>query len=165
MAELRRRPPPDPDDPLAENILLGKEVRERMITDDSYAKLGRYEVQLRRGLYQAVRELRMLRTQYVRDFGESPRRPAARDERAVVTGDAGIPNDLSFASDKDREKVAKVKQVVKAKKQPPPDGGDDGAPRKPHGPLRGRGGRIVPSHVEGATSEMCLPDGSVARIA
>ncbi len=56
---------PDPDDPLCDRIRLGEEVRKRLIADDAYAKLGRYEVRLRRGLFQAVRELRLLRGQFL----------------------------------------------------------------------------------------------------
>ncbi len=68
---------PQPFDPLKKEALLGDQIRVRMLEDDGYAKLGRYEVQLRRGLYQAVRELRMLRAQWAKDSNQSlTRRPA-----------------------------------------------------------------------------------------
>ncbi len=176
MAEFVRTGRPDPDDPLDEKVLLGEQVRERMIKDDGYAKLGRYEVQLRRGLYQAVRELRMLRTQYAKDLGESLRRrpAAASDERPAATSEAEAPNDKSFGSDKapektvanakDREKPSEKASKKASKKTPAPDKDRDKAAKPAHQPRRGRAGRIVQSRADGATSEMCLPDGSVVRI-
>jgi hypothetical protein len=186
LAPVLAGTPPDPNDPLRKKVLLGEQVRERLIKDDGYAKLGRYEVQLRRGLYQAVRELRMLRTQYARDFPQSPRRTAGGgDQQPAATADAPAPNDTSFATDKaagppvarvkprqkadkakkvkKAEAAAKVEAVAAAKKvegssKPSPE------PRKGLGPRCGRRGQIVPSRHEGVTSEMILPDGSVVRI-
>ena len=174
FAEMLAGTPPDPHDPLLKKVLLGEQVRERLIKDDAYAKLGRYEVQLRRGLNQAVRELRMLRAQYHRQLSQSPRRTAGvGDQPPAATANAPAPNDTSFATDKvagtpvapvkPRQKADKAKKTKKVKKvakveAPSPE------PRKGLGPRCGRDGRIVPSRHEGATSEMVLPDGSVVRI-
>ena len=172
---------PEPYDPLKPKVLLGEQVRERLINDDGYAKLGRYEVQLRRGLYQAVRELRMLRTQYARCLAESPRRRAGADGRQPATAaDAATPTDKSFGRDKapdsaaaadagaDREKpekAAKAERVEEVEKVKKGKEASSESPRPCKAPPRcSHKGRIVESHIPGATSEMVLADGSVVRI-
>ena len=120
-------PEPEPYDPLKKKVLLGEQVRERLIKHDGYAKLGRYEVQLRRGLYQAVRELRMLRAQYLRQISQASGRTAGVGARQpAATGDAPPPNDTTFATDKaagtpvapvkPRQKADKAKKTKKVKK-------------------------------------------------
>ena len=130
LAALFRGQQSDPDDPLLAKVLLGEQIRKRLIKDDAYAKLGRYEVQLRRGLYQAVRELRMLRTQHLRNLSQSPptpRRPAGAGRPEPATSiDAPPPTDTTFATDKaagtsvapvkSRQKADKAKKAKKTKK-------------------------------------------------
>ena len=80
-----------------------------MLEDDGYAKLGRYEVQLRRGLYQAVRELRMLRAQWTKDSRQSStRRPAGvSDEQASEQTVAPVQSAATASADRPKAEKAK----------------------------------------------------------